>query len=113
MLFEKVKSALVQILLIPNTSINSLDFTNSKDCIYSYGLYLLHVLNIYGVRAHWVRVIYYKPKEFLTMSKYLHLSSDMHSDIEVMLAKKFSFNRIACLSLHMYATDAKIETSAV
>ena len=29
------------------------------------------------------------------MSKYLHLSLDMRSDIEVMLAKKFSFNRIA------------------
>ena len=40
------------------------------------------------------------------MSKYLHLSSDMHSDIEVMLAKRFSFNRIVCLSLHIYATDA-------
>ena len=39
MLFEKVKSALVWILLILNTMINSLDFTNSKDCFYSYGLY--------------------------------------------------------------------------
>ena len=39
MLFEKVKSALVWILLILNTMINSLDFTNSKDCIYTYGLY--------------------------------------------------------------------------
>ena len=29
------------------------------------------------------------------MSKYLHLSLGMCSDIEVMLAKKFSFNRIA------------------
>ena len=29
------------------------------------------------------------------MSKYLHLSLDMRSNIEVMLAKKFSFNRIA------------------
>ena len=29
------------------------------------------------------------------MSKYLHLSLSMRSDIEVMLAKKFSFNRIA------------------
>ena len=38
-LFEKVKSALVWILLILNTMINSLDFTNSKDCIYTYGLY--------------------------------------------------------------------------
>ena len=38
-LFEKVKSALVWILLILNTMINSLDFTNSKDCFYSYGLY--------------------------------------------------------------------------
>ena len=39
LLFEKVKSALVWILLILNTMINSLDFTNSKDCFYSYGLY--------------------------------------------------------------------------
>ena len=39
LLFEKVKSALVWILLILNTMINSLDFTNSKDCIYTYGLY--------------------------------------------------------------------------
>ena len=46
------------------------------------------------------------------MSKYLHLSLDMRSDIEVMLAKKFSFNRVVSLSLHVYATDAKIETSA-
>ena len=53
-----------------------------------------------------------KPNEFLTMSKYLHLSLGMRSDIEVMLAKKFSFNRIVCLSLHMYATDAKTEKSA-
>ena len=46
------------------------------------------------------------------MSKYLHLSLGMCSDIEVMLAKKISFNRIVCLSLHMYATDAKIGKSA-
>ena len=39
LLFEKVKSALVWILLILNTMLNSLDFTNSKDCIYTYGLY--------------------------------------------------------------------------
>ena len=31
MLFEKVNSTLVWILLILNTMINSLDFTNSKD----------------------------------------------------------------------------------
>ena len=53
-----------------------------------------------------------KPKEYLTMSKYLHLSLGMCSDIEVMLAKKISFNRIVGLSLHMYATDAKIGKSA-
>ena len=46
------------------------------------------------------------------MSKYLHLSLGMRSDIEVMLTKKISFNRIVCLSLHMYATDAKIGKSA-
>ncbi len=28
------------------------------------------------------------------MSKYLHLSLDMRSDIEVMLAKNFRFNKI-------------------
>jgi len=39
LLFEKVNSTLVWILLIPNTLINSLDFTKSKDCIYTYGLY--------------------------------------------------------------------------
>ena len=38
-LFEKVKSALVWILLFLNTMINALDFTNSKYCIYVYGLY--------------------------------------------------------------------------
>ena len=38
-LFEKVKSALVWILLILNTMINALDFTYSKYCIYIYGLY--------------------------------------------------------------------------
>ena len=67
------------------------------------------------MRAHWVRVrvIYYKPKEFFNYEQILTSFFDMRSDIEVMLAKKFSFNRIACLSLHMYATDAKIETNAV
>ena len=64
------------------------------------------------MRTHWVKVIYYKPKEFLTMSKYLHLSLGMRSDIEFMLAKKFSFNRIVCLSLHMYVIDVQTEKSA-
>ena len=40
------------------------------------------------------------------MSKYLHLSLGLRSDIVGMLTKKFSFNRIVCLSLHIYATDA-------
>lgn len=46
------------------------------------------------------------------MSKYLHLSLGMRSDIEFMLAKKFSFNRIVCLSLHMYVIDVQTEKSA-
>ena len=47
------------------------------------------------------------------MSKYLYLSLGLRSDIVGMLTKKFSFNRIVCLSLHMYATDAQIKTSVV
>ena len=47
------------------------------------------------------------------MSKYLHLSLDMRSDIEVMLAKNFRFNKIVWLSLYMYVMDAQIETRAL
>ena len=56
--------------------INSLDFTNSKDVFIPMDF----TDNLFKIYVVWelIRIgLYYKPKEFLTVSKYLHLSLGM------------------------------------